>query len=381
MNQKSPFTIEQIIKKLTNLLEITYIFKTENACQPLMLIILNDKCTTLSQDLSSMVAKIIEDASVYHYRILSYEYAHQQLNDNNLFFVYSCQWEHCIYKDATAEVDVFFEYHLQPKTLSIIKARFDKEKHKIAAFMDGADFFVEQGNLAQAAFMLHQCMELWYRYAGLFLMGKERKSHSIKELQTYLRAFSPSLGHLFDTEKEEEQQLIKLLDEAYITTRYGNSYHINSAQINTLQEKAQELTDIVTLLFNQTLEACTQNVSQPKDTPSPEHEAPLPQDELLTRFITSLSEKDFPTLKPYYIKKGLYKVGIVTEGYMDTSFMISNMIKVCILALEADVYENYAIRDPKFNVKEVLRNILSIIPHEEMELLDVLRGMAPNASP
>src|SRR5690606_1016757 len=146
------------------------------------------------------------------------------LNDNNLFFVYSCQWEHCIYKDATAEVDVFFEYHLQPKTLSIIKARFDKEKHKIAAFMDGADFFVKQGNLAQAAFMLHQCMELWYRYAGLFLMGKERKSHSIKELQTYLRAFSPSLGHLFDTEKEEEQQLIKLLDEAYITTRYGNSY-------------------------------------------------------------------------------------------------------------------------------------------------------------
>lgn len=381
MNQKSPFTIEQIIKKLTNLLDITYIFKTENGCQPLMLIILNDKCTTLSQDLSSMVAKIIEDASGYHYRILSYEYAHQQLNDNNLFFVYSCQWEHCIYKDATAEVDVFFEYHLQPKTLSIIKARFDKEKHKIAAFMDGADFFVEQGNLAQAAFMLHQCMELWYRYAGLFLMGKERKSHSIKELQTYLRAFSPSLGHLFDTEKEEEQQLIKLLDEAYITTRYGNSYHINSAQINTLQEKAQELTDIVTLLFNQTLEACTQNVSQPKDTPSPEHEAPLPQDELLTRFITSLSEKDFPTLKPYYIKKGLYKVGIVTEGYMDTSFMISNMIKVCILALEADVYENYAIRDPKFNVKEVLRNILSIIPHEEMELLDVLRGMAPNASP
>lgn len=369
-----------IIDKLKSLLEIKYVYishpEKEEDLNPLLIIILKDHCNTLSSDLSSMVAKIFEDATAYHYRIFGYDYAMQQLNEHNLFFVYGCQWEHCIYKDAAAEVDAFMEYQIQPKTLGIIKASFDTEQHKIAAFMDGADFFVEQGNLAQAAFMLHQCMELWYRYAGLILMGKERKSHSIKELQTYLKTLAPALGNLFHTEVEEEQQLLKLLDEAYITTRYANSYHIGLAQINILQDKAKALTGIVTLLFHETLEACTQNVSQPQDTPSPEQEAHLTHDELLTRFITSLSEKDFPTLKPYYIKKGLYKVGIVTEGYMDTSFMISNMIKVCILALEADVYENYAIRDPKFNVREVLRNILSIIPHEEMELLDVLRGMA-----
>src|SRR5690606_6749796 len=137
-------------------------------------------CTALSHDLSSMVAKIFEDATAYHYRIFGYDYAQQQLHEHNLFFVQACQWEHCIYKDATTEVDDFMEYHIHPKTLSIIKASFDTEQYKIKGFMDGADFFVEQGNLAQAAFMLHQCMELWYRYAGLFIMGKERKSHSIK---------------------------------------------------------------------------------------------------------------------------------------------------------------------------------------------------------
>ena len=42
---------------------------------------------------------------------------------------------------------------------------------------------------------------------------------------------------------------------------------------------------------------------------------------------------------------------IVTEGYMDTSFMISNMIKVCVLALEADRYNCYSYE---------LKNILTV---------------------
>src|SRR5690606_1669363 len=127
------------------------------------------------------------------------------------------------------------------------------------------------------------------------------KSHSIKELQTYLKTLAPALGNLFNTEVEEEQHLLKLLDEAYITTRYANTYHINLAHINTLQEKAQELAGIVTLLFHQKIEVCTQKASQPQDTPTPKQVEHLTHDELLTRFITSLSEKDFPTLKPYFI--------------------------------------------------------------------------------
>ena len=55
--------------------------------------------------------------------------------------------------------------------------------------------------------------------------------------------------------------------------------------------------------------------------------------------------------------------------------MVSNLLKVCILAMEYEYAPTRSIPDPTYNVKEVLGYILDLIPHEEMELLDVLRDL------
>jgi|GEM_PF-316942 len=380
MHQENHLNMEMVIQKLTTLLDVKYIYKSDvtfnEDSKPLLLILLKDHCGTLSNDLSSMVAKIFEDATAYHYRIFGYDYAKQQLHENNLFFVYGCQWEHCIYKDATAEVDVFFEYHIQPKTLNIVKARFDTEHLKMAAFMDGAGFFVEQGHLAQAVFMLHQCMELWYRYAALFIMGKERKSHRIKDLQTYIMGFAPQLGRLFNTEIEEEQLLLQLLDASYIGARYSDNYSVNLTYLNALQDKAQELERLVTLLFQQQLEACTHRVQQTQEV-SKERDI---EASVLSKFMGSLSEKDFPTLKPCPFREGIYSVGVFTKSYQELSYMISDILKVCVLALETDAYKHHTIPDPKSNIRQTLGYVLDLIPYEELELLDALRYAALESS-
>ena len=55
--------------------------------------------------------------------------------------------------------------------------------------------------------------------------------------------------------------------------------------------------------------------------------------------------------------------------------MISNLLKVCIIAMEADCCSTRSIPEPEHNIKEVLGYILNMIPHNEMELLDVIRDL------
>jgi HEPN domain-containing protein len=367
---------EQIIDRIKSLLEVKYVFKSIETTannQVLFIVILNVNCSSLTKELSSMVAKIFQEETDFLYRIFSFEYAQQQLIEENLFFVNGCNWNNIVYYEPSSKLDVFFEYYPNEKLLSRIEENFHKEHSKIIAFLEGAQFYIEKDNLKQSAFMLQQCIELWFRFAALLAMGKERKSHSIKELQTYIKSYVPELGNLFDCEKEEEQGLLKLVDDAYVVTRYESSYEINSQKIEIIKEKANRIELVVTHLFNNLFDACKNNINNSDyDTNQTSTES---IDFTYYKFINSLSEKDFSSLKPYPHKKGLYTIGVMTLGYLETSFMISNLLKVCILAMEYEYAPTRSIPDPTHNVKEVLGYVLDMIPHEEMELLDVLRDL------
>ena len=380
MDDKAYTKQDQIIVKLKSLLEIKYIYESrienDGFFKPILIVILKENCTALTKELSSMVAKIFQDETDFLYRIFSFEYAHQQLKEENLFFVHGCSWEKLIFHNADTELDNFHEYHIPEKTIRNIQSLFEKERVKMIAFLEGATFFIEKNNLSQAAFMLHQYMELWFRLAALFIMGKERKSHSIKDLQIYIKTFSPELVNVFNLEIEEEQQLLKLLDDAYITTRYENNYYINLEQIHKILEKANTIESIITTLFQDKMKACKMQSVQPKNNNISNTESSNTNDKEALKFFKSLTKKDFSTLKPYSYKKGLYTIGIVTEGYLDTSFIISNLLKVCIVAMEAGYYSTRSIPEPEHNIREVLGYVLDMIPNEEMELLDVIRDLA-----
>ncbi len=375
MNQEVKTNREEVINKLTTFLEVKYIYKSdiafEDYSKSLLIVILEGNCTALTKELSAMVAKIFEEQTDFLYRIFSYEYAQEQLKEENLFFVHGCTSGKLVFHNSDKESDSFYDYYIPEKTISNIQSVFEKECKKIAAFLDGATFFIEKNNNSHATYMLHQYIELWFRYAALFTMGKERKSHSIKELQTYIKTFAPELGNLFNTEIEEEQNLLKLLDSSYISTRYENNYHINLEQINNILDKATNIESIVTSLFNNKLESIHE-----KEIGISNEEPVLKNESDLSKLIKPLSEKDFSSLKPYPFKKDFYTIDIVTEGYMDLSFMISNLLKVCILAMEVEYFPTRSIPEPEHNIKEVLGYVLDMIPHNEMELLDVIRDLA-----
>ncbi|GAA3560334.1 hypothetical protein GCM10022395_08920 [Snuella lapsa] len=329
-----------------------------------------------------MVSKIFENETDYLYRIFPYEYAVQQLREENLFFVHGCSCDRLLFKDSDSELDIFHNYHIIERTLKNIQSVFDKESNKMAAFKEGADFFLENGNYSQAVFMLHQYIELWFRYAALFMMGKERKSHSIKELQTYLRGFTPELGNLFNTEIEEEQHLLKLLDNAYISTRYENSYHINKEQILKIQAKADAIHNTVTYLFNNKLNDTKQLIEEKSKTEKanlditskPDIASETIAKEALTK-IKGYANEHFYLLKHNPHRKETRNIHIETKGYLDTSFLLANFLKVSIMALEAIEDKSESVAGADYAVQQVLQCALKLIPYEEMEFLDKVQHL------
>ena len=94
--------------------------------------------------------------------------------------------------------------------------------------------------------------------------------------------------------------------------------------------------------------------------------------------ISEMAKEHFHTLKRYPSKKELYTVNLITEGYLETAFMISSLLKVCITALDAERTPNSVVPEPEQNIQEVLGYVLNMIPYEEMEFLDKIRNLLPD---
>ena len=82
-------------------------------------------------------------------------------------------------------------------------------------------------------------------------------------------------------------------------------------------------------------------------------------------------------LKPHDTYNGKFKVDLLyVEGYGELLFTIRSLLYLCINALEYGDFESYsADRNPKNNIQDVLELISRMIPIEEGDLLDELRGI------
>ncbi len=73
--------------------------------------------------------------------------------------------------------------------------------------------------------------------------------------------------------------------------------------------------------------------------------------------------------------KGTYRV----DSHLDLMFLVMNLIKVCIVALEENEQLcDLEVPNPKYNVMEVLRFVTQLIPSEELALLDKFSELLEN---
>ncbi|MBF4518467.1 hypothetical protein IRZ71_19090 [Flavobacterium sp. ANB] len=84
--------------------------------------------------------------------------------------------------------------------------------------------------------------------------------------------------------------------------------------------------------------------------------------------LRKLTARYFNTLNPSNDKTGTYTAQIKFANYFELGCVITNMIKLCILAVDQDSHK-ISDKNSSINVSLILEMILEMFPMNEFELL------------
>lgn len=176
------------------------------------------------------------------------------------------------------------------------------------------------------------------------------------------------------------------MDDAYVATRYENNYHINKEQISEIEAKANLVHTTVTYLFktkleaaNKLLDSCSDLENQNLDKTTMDLKDSGKFEKKTLEKIKILADEHFDLLKRNIYRKDVYDIHIETNGYLDTSFLTANLLKVSIMALESMEAPGQSVDAGDYAVQQVLKCVLKLIPYEEMEFMDKVRDILAKA--
>ncbi len=112
---------------------------------------------------------------------------------------------------------------------------------KAQEFLAGAELFRLRQQYTLAAFMLHQSAEQALRTLLERGTGYRAHTHSIDRLIRYASLVSYQLPDLFPQRTEGEKRLFRLLQKAYIDSRYKEGYTISQEELLCLTEKVKRI--------------------------------------------------------------------------------------------------------------------------------------------
>lgn len=110
------------------------------------------------------------------------------------------------------------------------------------------NFALQEKDLNEAAFLLHQTTENLYSTILLVLTRYKPSTHDLEKLYKRVTCVDPSFITVFPQGTEEEKRRFELLRKAYVDARYNRSYVITEEELNWLAQRVtvlQELTQTV----------------------------------------------------------------------------------------------------------------------------------------
>jgi len=334
----------------------------------------------LPNEVRSLITKKVKKHPDFRIRVYTENQSEIGLERGSLYFLEHC----CLGENVFARLrgENIMDYSTMAyETLVKRATRYHKsELAKVNAFANTANILIKDGDYAIATFNMHQTFELSFRFIEQMCIGRSMVTHSIISHINYCKQFFPTLKPFIESSELKSNELLLLLEHAYSVARYGNEFEITKVQTKTIQSKMKEFIQEVESIFNRHLDQCKDQIERiekgfrkafPKEAKSVEHHG----ESSLFEQLKEMEKMHFHALKPYIPEKGLYSVELITKGYQETSFMISDLIKVCITALENENFSTRSVPQPHYNISEVLGHILDLIPHDEMEFLDKVRKL------
>lgn len=206
-----------------------------------LVILVADKYLKSLNDLVPMVTYALREYLQYH--VLCYVAFQVKSNIalGSIFLLSSCQPHKLIYKKKNSQFSPF------PKKLDLEKFKetaftLQKRKQKkIEEFKNAYYYFKEKEQLGLASFMLHQAMELSYRYLELMIVAKKPRRHSIVSHHRYLKKISSACSQVFDENDHKDAYLLRVLEGIYSGARYENDFHIKVETLLLLELKMEFL--------------------------------------------------------------------------------------------------------------------------------------------
>lgn len=192
-------------------------------------------------DIAPKIENLIKDYPDYKVICYAASKAKSRIREGNLFLFTSCQPNKLVYQKEGADYDPIPAGWTFERCKELAYAFWDRERAKIDEFKEGFYHFKENGKHPLAAFMAHQVLELTYRALELFLIGKEKMTHTIRVHHLSMQETSPFYRGVFDDFSEEDAHLLQKLDNIYRAARYEDNYLVDEEVLLAVEAKLKAL--------------------------------------------------------------------------------------------------------------------------------------------
>lgn len=139
---------------------------------------------------------------------------------------------------------------------------------KIDSSLKGANFYLGEGELKDAAFLLHQATERAYICFLLVRTMYFPRSHNIKFLRSLAEDNEPRLIEAWPRATKLDRRRFELLKRAYVEARYSRNYEIGRDDLDALTRSVRQLRDIVGAVSRERLDELRRAAGL--DEPGPE---------------------------------------------------------------------------------------------------------------
>lgn len=381
-----PKDLESIVLKIIDVVDAERIYLNQgtekNPFKYSMTIITSLMPKEIVTQIQPVIKSIFEDYPDYKYSFFSLQYVNQELHQGNLYFHNHCLDKYLIYKDTSSNAPWVLKTLDLEKVYEKAKTRFKRDISKVKSFKKGIKFYLNRKDYPQAAFMVHQTYELTYRMLESYITGSVKICHSISNHQTYIEDYITPLKGTFSKNLETDKTLLKLLDDAYASSRYTDHYTIAEQELQTLNFRVSLFIREVIGVFNKELLTFQKevycNIADIKEVKHPEklHKKTTNKNHKKLKRIKELSNENFKLLTPIGGESEAYYLNYArVYDYMELFSTLKSMLNVSILALEEQQDLTLHIKNKESDVKAVLEFAKNLIPFEEAIYLDKMREL------
>ncbi len=122
---------------------------------------------------------------------------------------------------------------------------FDDKFVTACRFLETTKFEYNKTWYKLSSFQLHQATENLLRVIPMVFILYGHKDHNLTALMKACKEYAPEIFKVFPRDTPEEERLFKLLERAYVESRYNPDFEITKEDIDALLPKVERLRDIV----------------------------------------------------------------------------------------------------------------------------------------